>query len=193
MADRIENKLAEAKRTADAIVETLLPWIEMVVADESDSHLTTAVDYVRQAAQKAADHYTQRGQPIPAHVLAVLRNPFSKPSEQTELGPGAVRLPDINSREVVRCKSCDWVQFRSPTDECTRCGIRFDVEPKSGDSPVSTSSIMHLWESSESEGHFLDPSELVLDIEESVREYERRFINISPDVLKVIARKGTSG
>ena len=192
MTDRIENKLAEAKRATDAIVETVLPWIEMVVADESDSHLTAAVDYVRQAAQKAADHYTQRGQPIPAHVLAVLRNPFSKPSKQTELGPGAMRLPDINNCEVVRCKSCDWVQFRSPKDECTRCGIRFEVEPKSGDRQGSTSSTKHLWESSESEEHFVDPSEI--DIEEWVGEYERqRFINISPDVLKVIARKGTSG
>ena len=108
MEDPIASKLAEAKRAADELVDVVLPLIRMAVTDESNSHLSGPVERLRSAAKKAVEYYEQRGEPIPAHVLAALRNPNSKPSEQNnrvELGPGAVRLHDVDHREVVRCRS----------------------------------------------------------------------------------------
>ena len=155
MENPIERKLAEAEaeaeaeakaeRTADELVDIVFPWIRMAVADEPDSHLSVYVERLRMAARRAIDYYEQKGEPVPAHVLAAFRSPSSKPSEQDdkrfELGPGAVRLDDVDCREVVRCKSCDWVQFRAVNDECARCRVSFADEPaKSGDNPPKDSS-----------------------------------------------------
>jgi len=169
MENPIERKLAEAEaeakaeRTADELVDIVFPWIRMAVADEPDSHLSVYVERLRMAARRAIDYYEQKGEPVPAHVLAAFRSPSSKPSEQDdkrfELGPGAVRLDDVDCREVVRCKSCDWVQFRAVNDECARCRVSFADEPaKSGDNPPKDSSDFD--ESLQSGPNLIEPFEI---------------------------------
>jgi hypothetical protein len=181
MENPVERKLADAEakaeRTADDLVDVVFPWIRMAIADESDSHFSGYVERLRAAARRAIDYYEQKGEAIPAHVLAAYRSPFSKPSEQDDkkfdLGPGAIRLNDVDCREVVRCKSCDWVQFRKASDECARCKVSFADEPaKSGDSPAIDSSDFD--ESLQSGPDLIEPA-----------------FDISPEVLDVMTRKNT--
>lgn len=179
MENPIESKLAKAERTADELVDVVFPWIRMAVADQNDSHWSGCVERFRVVARKAIDYYKQKGEPIPAHVLAALRNPSSKPSEQDdkrpEVGPGAVRLDDVDYREVVRCRSCEWVQFRTASDECTRCTVSFAVEPaESGDSQSTDSS---------------DFAELL----EAGPDLVEPFFDVSPELLEVLARRNTRG
>src|ERR1700733_14629847 len=151
MENPIERKLAEAEaeakaeRTADELVDIVFPWIRMAVADEPDSHLSVYVERLRMAARRAIDYYEQKGEPVPAHVLAAFRSPSSKPSEQDdkrfEIGPGAVRLDNVDCREVVRCKSCGWGQFRVFNGEFACFRVCFPDKPaKSGDNPPKDSS-----------------------------------------------------
>jgi transcriptional regulator with XRE-family HTH domain len=125
----LKQKLEEARRAAEK-VEKMLPLIERVTVADNSASSPACAEQVRQAAQKAIDLFERRGEPVPPHALAAMKNPWSKPSDQgfAQLGPGAARMSDVDNREVVRCESCLFVQFRTGEDRCGRCYASFDRE-----------------------------------------------------------------
>jgi transcriptional regulator with XRE-family HTH domain len=103
----------------------------MVVRADDSSSSSGRAEYLRRTVQKAIDLCEQRGQPVPPHALAAIKNPWSKPSENgiVALGPGAARMSDVDGREVVRCEHCQFIQFRRREDICDRCRASFGHQP----------------------------------------------------------------